>query len=340
MSDLAGHTAAAFVSAFNAAPLELDQYADRRTAIYINTTRNISMPIVVGPRSARLLAPEGIALAFRSIAVFVDPSPAGEARTSYAVRMACRHGAHLIGIFAVPPTWGDSPAESFVRGQQAVRRVIASHQSSEAAATDAANRSFSAGCARENISFEFRHFRQDGVDDSAALNSLHTDLVIVGGPRAGGLPRDWSAEALLLATGVPFLLLPEPWTGSAAEHVVVAWNASREARRAIADALPLLVGALSVTILVVDPQKNPRHGAEPGADVAHYLTRHGARVVVEQVQSHAEPIAKIILAYAERRNADLVVVGAYSHARTAEMIFGGVTRSLLRDAVVPLLIAH
>jgi len=279
-------------------------------------------------------------MAFKSIAVFVDPSPAGEARTSYAVKMASRHGAHLIGIFAVPTMWGDSPAESFVRGQATVRRVIASHQSDEAVATDAANRSFSASCAREDISFEFRHFRQDDVNDSAALNSLHADLVIVGGPRAGGLPRDWSAESLLLATGVPFLLLPEPWTGSAAEHVVVAWNASREARRAISDALPLLVGARSVTILVVDPQKNSRHGDEPGADVAHYLTRHGAKVVVEQVPSDGEPIAKVILAYAQRHHADLVVVGAYSHTRTAEMIFGGVTRSLLRDAAVPLLIAH
>ena len=215
-------------------------------------------------------------------------------RTSYAVRMAFRHGAHLIGIFAVPSIYS-SPAESFVRGQQAVRLVIANHQSSEAAAMDAANRSFSAGCAREGISFEFRFLRQGDVNDSVTLNSLHTDLVIVGGPRAGGLPRDWSAEALLLATGVPFLLLPKTWTGSTAEHVVVAWNASREARRAITDALPFLVGAQSVTILVVDPQKNPRHGEEPGADVAHYLTRHGAKVVVEQVQSRGEPIAKVIL---------------------------------------------
>lgn len=277
---------------------------------------------------------------FKSIAVFVDPSPAGEARTAYAVRMASRHAAHLIGVFAVPSCWGDSPAESFVRGQQAVREIIASHQSSEAAAADAANRSFSACCSREDISFEFRSFRQDDVNDSAALNSLHADLVIVGGSQPGGLPRDRSAEALLLATGVPFLLLPGPWAGPVAEHVVVAWNASREARRAIADALPLLVGALSVIVLVVDPQKNPRHGEEPGADVAHYLTRHGARVVVEQVPSHGDPVAKIILAHAERHNADLIVVGAYSHARTAEMIFGGVTRSLLRDAAIPLLIAH
>lgn len=135
------------------------------------------------------------------------------------------------------------------------------------AATNAANRSFSTVSTREVISFDFRFLRPHTNED-ATLNALHSDLVIVGSPGLGGLPREWSAETLLLATGVPFLLLPEHWTGPVAEHVIVAWNASREARRAIADALPLLVGALSVTILVVDPQKNSRHGEEPGADVA------------------------------------------------------------------------
>jgi nucleotide-binding universal stress UspA family protein len=218
--------------------------------------------------------------------------------------------------------------------------VVANHRLIAAAAIDSANRSFSAGCAREGINFEFRSFRQDAIDDSAKLNSLHTDLVIVGGLRAGGLPRDWSAEELLLATGVPFLLLPETWTGSTTERVVVAWNASREARRAIIDALPFLVTAQTVTVLVIDPQKNPGHGEEPGADVAHFLTRHGAKVVVESVQSRGETTADVILGYAKRHATDLVVIGAYSHTRTTEMIFGGVTRSLLREATVPLLIAH
>lgn len=277
---------------------------------------------------------------FKSIAVFVDPTPDGEARTTYAARIACRHGAHLIGIFVVPSIYGGSAAESFVQGRTAVREVIASHQLREAAAIDAAKRSFSLVCTREDIGFEFRFLHQGDFSDNVALNSLHTDLVIVGGGRTGGLPSDWSAEALLLATGVPFLLLPESWARSVAEHVVVAWNASREARRAITDALPFLVEARSVTILLVDPQKNPRHGEEPGADVARYLSRHGVKVAVEQVQSHGEPIAKIILAYAERHNTDLIVVGAYSHGRTAQMVFGGVTRSLLRDAGLPLMIAH
>jgi nucleotide-binding universal stress UspA family protein len=121
---------------------------------------------------------------------------------------------------------------------------------------------------------------------------------------------------------------------------VVAWNASREARRAIADALPLLVTAKSVTVLLVDPKKNARHGEEPGADIAHYLSRHGARVAVEQVVSNGAPVAGVILDRARQHAADLIVIGAYSHARVAQMVLGGVTRSLLREATLPLLIAH
>jgi len=276
----------------------------------------------------------------KTIAVFIDPSEVGEARAAYAVKLAFRHGSHLIGIFVVPIGWDGNPSESFVRGKAAIRQLIEYHAAVESAATNAASQSFSAVSTREDISFEFRFLRHGEANEGAALNALHSDLVIVGSPQLGGLPREWSAETLLLATGVPFLLLPERWTGPTAEHVIVAWNASREARRAVADALPLLVGARSVTILVVDPQKNSRHGEEPGADVALYLSRHGAKVVVERVQSNGQQIADAILGFAKQQNSDLIVVGAYSHARTTEMIFGGVTRCLLRDTTVPLLISH
>ena len=276
----------------------------------------------------------------KTLAVFVDPSAVGDARVTYAVKLALRHGSHLVGIFVVPMGWDGNASEAFVRGKDAIRQLIEHHATSEAATTGAASRSFSAASTREDISSEFRFLRHGEANEGAVLNALHSDLVIVGGSQLDGLPRDWSAETLLLATGVPVLRLPEHWTGPVAERVIVAWNASREARRAVADALPLLVGAHSVTILVVDPQKNSRHGEEPGADVALYLSRHGANVVVEQVQSNGRQIADVILDFAKRNDGDLIVVGAYSHARAAQMIFGGVTTSLLRDATVPLLIAH
>jgi nucleotide-binding universal stress UspA family protein len=277
---------------------------------------------------------------FKTIAVFIETTPSGEARIAYAAGLAHRHGSHLIGIFMVPALFGGSAAESFVMGRGALREIITQHKAREAEAIERARRSFSAVCGREGVSFEFRFQSECDLNDNAALNSLHTDLVITCSGRDGGLPPQWSADALLLATGVPFILLPESWDGSATDHVVVAWNYSREARRAIADSLPLLVEAKSVTILLVDPEKNPRHGEEPGVDIAHYLSRHGAKVAVEQVTSGGEPIAKVILDHARAHSADLIVIGAYSHARATQMVFGGVTRSLLRDAAVPLLIAH
>jgi nucleotide-binding universal stress UspA family protein len=279
---------------------------------------------------------------FKSIAVFIGTSPSAEARVAFAARLACRHGAHLIGLYAVPSLMSGTAAESFVLGHTAVHEVIAQHRAREDEAIRLAKQSLSAICGRQGASFEFRPLVQAEFGDDLVLNSLHADLIIAGGhPGNGGLPNGWSAERLLLATGVPCILLPDSWNGSAAaEHVVVAWNASREARRAIADALPLLLTAKSVTVLLVDPEKNSRHGEEPGADIAHYLSRHGAKVAVEQVASNGAPVASVILDRAKQHAAGLVVIGAYSHARAAQMVLGGVTRSLLREAALPLLIAH
>jgi len=147
-----------------------------------------------------------------------------------------------------------------------------------------------------------------------------------------------SPEKLLLSSGAPILVIPSGWKSeSIGNKILVGWNASREARRAVADALPFLVAASSVTLLVVDSeQRARRHGEDP----ALYLARHGARVEVEQVLSQGAPVADIILSYAAEHGVDLIVIGAYSHARPVEMMFGGVTRTLLKEAPVPVLMSR
>src|SRR3981189_1161444 len=151
-----------------------------------------------------------------------------------------------------------------------------------------------------------------------------------------------SPEKLLLSSGAPILIIPSGWKSeSIGNKILVGWNASREARRAVADALPFLVAASSVTLLVGDSeQRARRNGEEPGADIALYLARHGARVEVEQVLSQGAPVADIILSYAAEHGVDLIVIGAYSHARPVEMMFGGVTRTLLKEAPVPVLMSR
>ena len=137
-------------------------------------------------------------------------------------------------------------------------------------------------------------------------------------------------------------VVPSGWESeSIGKKILVDWNASREARRAVADALPFLVAASSVTLLVVDSNKRAdRHGEEPGADIALYLARLGAHVEVEQVSSRGSPVADIILSCAADHGADLIVIGAYSHPRSVEMVFGGVTRTLLREASIPVLMSR
>jgi nucleotide-binding universal stress UspA family protein len=174
------------------------------------------------------------------------------------------------------------------------------------------------------------------------VNSLYSDLVILGHPQPRGLPENWTADRLLTATGVPVLAIPDGWDSrTIGTKALVAWNGSRQARRAIIDAMPLLSMAQSVTVLVVDSAKTPqKYGEEPGANISLYLTRHGIQVELQQTTSSGTSIAGTILSKATEQSMDLIVIGAYSHGRRTEALFGGVTRDLLAHASIPILLSR
>jgi nucleotide-binding universal stress UspA family protein len=280
-------------------------------------------------------------MSLKTVVVFVDFSPSGEARTRYAVKLCLRHGAHLVGVYVTPSGSNGNHAGSYVRGEQAIRDLIERNRTAEAAASNAAHQGFQAVTQREDIGFDFRVIRESDADEQVKFHSLHADLIIVGHPRPGGLPINWSPEDMLLDSGVPLLIVPTEWKQVAvAERILLGWNASREARRAITDSLPLLTTAESVSVVSVDAERNPRHGEVPGADVAHYLSRHGVNVIVEHAKSEGHSVAEVLQMTAERNKIDLIVIGAYSHSRSRETIFGGVTRAMLAHVKIPLLIAH
>ena len=141
---------------------------------------------------------------------------------------------------------------------------------------------------------------------------------------------------------MPLLIIPNGWRGeTVGRRIVMAWNASRQARRALADALPLMTAAESVDLLIVDPQSDEeRHGEEPGADIAGYLVHHQVPVEVRCRSSRGGAVAQVLLREAAERGADLLVFGAYSRPRISEAVFGGVTRTLLDSEQVPLFISH
>ena len=278
------------------------------------------------------------------IAVFLDASPSGQKRAAYAARLAKCRGAYIVGVQVVAPP---EPMPGYMynaRGPDASgqvieyeRRLLADAQ----AATQVVGELFQALCARMQISGEFQCIGPGQADQEAILHAFQSDLIVVGHPEPHGLPAHMAPEKILLETGGPLLIIPNDWEGETiGQQIVIGWNATRAARHAVADALAFLGAARSVTVLLVDPAKHWGHGREPGADVALYLTRHGAPVSVEKLRTRGSPVAEALLGYLEKHPVDLLVLGAYSHARVRELILGGVTRTLLARVPVPLLISR
>jgi nucleotide-binding universal stress UspA family protein len=168
------------------------------------------------------------------------------------------------------------------------------------------------------------------------LNSLLADMVIIGQDAPHGLPDGWQPEHPLSACGVPLMVVPTGWQNKIATgRIIIGWNVSKEARRAVADAMPLLAIASSVMIFVVDQSDD-----QPGIDVGLHLARRGVRAKIEHVISSGAPVAQVILTEASRHDADLIVIGAYSHARSTRILFGGVTQAILKQATIPVLMSR
>jgi nucleotide-binding universal stress UspA family protein len=123
-------------------------------------------------------------------------------------------------------------------------------------------------------------------------------------------------------------------------RVLVAWNASREAARAVRDALPLLKRARRVDVVAFDPQRSADHGEQPASDIALYLARHGVRASAAQQRGTGIEIGAQILSRAADMEADLIVMGAYGRSRFRERVLGGATRTLLESMTVPVLMSH
>lgn len=294
----------------------------------------------------------------------MDDSADCAERLGVATRLAADHGAHLSAIYvdrpyAIPTYFAEGiPPEIYKRQAELAQE-----------ARDRAEAAFRAETERAGVSAEWRV--GDGLaSDVVALHARYADLAIVGqvDPEAES-PIGFAdlPEQTVLGSGRPALVVPYagrfPKIGG---NVEIAWNASREATRAVNDALPLLERARKVTVLAVNPVTGPgRHGEVPSADIAQHLARHGVRVTAEHL-AHEAPgaeatlelahhgvgsevehvydrdvgIGDLLLSHAADNAVDLIVMGLYGHSRLRETIMGGVSRKLLRQMTVPVLMSH
>lgn len=178
----------------------------------------------------------------------------------------------------------------------------------------------------------------------AAVHARYADVAVMTRPTdgPGAELREEIIEGVLFHSGRPALIAPPGWSGTGiGKRVVVAWDASREATRALSEAKSLLDTAEQISVVTVDAKpKMFGHGDQPGAQIAAHLSRRGLPAEVRNVDSMGRSASQAILEEAEALKADLVVMGGYAHSRLRELVFGGATRELLRMASVPLLMAH
>jgi nucleotide-binding universal stress UspA family protein len=190
-------------------------------------------------------------------------------------------------------------------------------------------------CEAEGISYEWRPIKSMSGDSAlSALSSARcADLVVVQ-QESPGHENDYDdLEALVFESGRPVLFVPYiAAEAKPIKQVVIAWNDTREAARAVFDAMPLLKAAEAVELLTVDSSDNAEQSPQTaGAAIATALTRHGVRVTLNSEVSSGIPVAAVIENRVSDTQADLLVMGAFSHSRLREFLFGGVTDTVLKS---------
>jgi nucleotide-binding universal stress UspA family protein len=277
-------------------------------------------------------------MTYKTILVHIDSGHRCRARVDIAIGLARRFDAHLIGLNALSPVSLPGYVRAEVGGMPIaeIQKRYADEQVARAMKV------FDDAVAAAGLaSAEWRTTETDAVD-AVALHGRYADLVVLGQPEPGeetGVRRDF-AEQVTLEAGRPVLMIP--YAGSftgVGKRVLVGWNASREATRAITDAMPLLVQADSVEIIVINP-KPWEHGASPGSDLALYLARHGVRVEVRVDDASGVDEGGEMLSRAADFGADLIVMGAYGHSRFRELVMGGASRTIIDSMTVPVLLSH
>lgn len=258
--------------------------------------------------------------------------------TAYAISVAEEFEAHLAAIaFAYEPVipgtvFGSIPAEI----------IDASRAESELAANTALEK-FDAAAKRAGISAQSHMFDATLVGGSEMFGSIarRYDLSVVAQVEPDKTaPDELVIEAALFASGRPVIVVPYiQKDGIKLDRVLVCWDGSVTAARAIGDAMPFLTRAGKVEVVIVSGEE-AKKGEVPGADMGEHLARHGINVEIKRIVAVGEDVANTILSYVADFGADFLVMGGYGHSRLREFVLGGATRGILGAMTVPVLMSH
>ena len=277
-------------------------------------------------------------MSYRTIVVQADRAPNTEARITLAAALALREEGHLVGA----ATTGMPRSMLAGRAYAGSGVVVADYLRRAQERVREALEQFTAIADRLGVPSHEARSSNDDEYAGLCMQARYADLIVLG--QAAPSDNEDSLlpdlpDYILLNCGRPVLLVPRsgrfPTVG---KRVLVAWNGSVEAAKAVTAALPLLRGAEQVSIAVLGNRADAL-GESPGSDIALYLARHGVKVEVLRRPEPVDP-GQAILSLAADFGVDLLVMGAYGHSRFREMMLGGATRTVLATATLPVLMAH
>jgi nucleotide-binding universal stress UspA family protein len=259
-------------------------------------------------------------MAYKDILVTLDPAPDADARVKFAIGLARTHGARLIGL--------DATSDAAFQGQWREQALQVGRYFEETAE--------GAGVEAKLVGADYRR-------GGPSPNLSHcVDLIIAPSPgqEARSLIASFVPDELLLKSGTPTLLLPAGWPfGPVGESVVIAWNASREATRAVHDTMPFLKTAKKVVVFSFSSHPSDlRINAHALVD---HLSRHGVDAIVSDWTNTGDITAvEALFASLDTQDSDLIVAGGFGHSRAFEGLFGGVSLDLMRQPTLPVLLSH
>lgn len=249
-----------------------------------------------------------------------------------AIPLASRFEGHLVGIHAEAMPAAFTSATGFPDTEFLQVSAEINKERTNKLRTEFLKRTEEAG-----ISFEWRSLESFSGDSAlTGISSVRAADLVIAAQRDINGDEGADIDTLVYEAGRPVLVVPH--SGALItnfKHILLAWNGSKEAARAAFDAIPFMVEAERTDVLVIDPPDMPEHGAHAaGSEIAAALSRHGVSVRVSVQKSNGAPVEELIQDRLAASGADLLVLGAYSHSWLRELLFGGVTRSVLRSIPV------
>lgn len=276
-------------------------------------------------------------MGYKTIVVYLNNSVRNPHCLEFAINLALKYKAHLKGVYAVHelPYLFVTPYSGYEMLEEVKRQMEEARNQSK--------NLFDEAVRKAGISAEWCAIQGD-LQESILLYTCTADLAVVmqrdSDDIEGYTPREFQ-ELVLLSGGRPTLFLPPRSLPTAFDNITIAWNGTRESARAVADAHPLLLQAKNIVVLIAETKAN-KSSTHQFADAAliAYLSRHDIKAELIRSTMDESEIGGWLLSKTAYDSADLLVSGAYGHSHAYEMVWGGVTRSLLRSMNTPVLMSH